>query len=53
VLSRKQGEAIQIGDDITIVIVDTTDNRTKVAIEAPKDVRIRRKDIEECGADSG
>jgi carbon storage regulator len=47
VLSRKQGESIQIGDDITIIIVDTTDNRAKVAIDAPVGVKIRRTRVEE------
>jgi carbon storage regulator len=47
VLSRKRGEAIKIGDDITIIIVDTTDNRAKVAIEAPSGVKIQRTSIQE------
>ena len=47
VVSRKRGEAIKIGDEITIIIVDTTDNRAKEAIEAPAGVKILKSKIEE------
>ena len=42
-----EGEAIQICDDFTIIIVDTTNNRAKMAIWAPNAVKILRTGIEE------
>lgn len=45
VLSRKVGERIQIGDDITLVISKVAGNRVTVGIEAPSDVRIVRGEL--------
>ena len=45
VLTRKSGEAIQIGDDITIKVSDISGNRVKLAIDAPKIMRILRAEI--------
>ncbi len=48
ILTRKYGESIIIGDDITITVLDN--NRQKgqeisIAIEAPADVKILRSEI--------
>jgi carbon storage regulator len=45
VLSRKEGEKIQIGDDIVLTITQMKGNRVTVGIEAPKDIAIRRNEI--------
>ena len=46
VLSRKEGEEIVLVDQgITIRIDDIKGNRVQVAIEAPKDVRVLRREI--------
>jgi len=48
VLSRKEGEEIVLVDQgITIRIDDIKGNRVQVAIEAPKDVRVLRREIME------
>lgn len=44
-LSRKQGERIQIGENITVVISRVVGNRVTVGIEAPNDVRILRDEL--------
>lgn len=46
VLSRKVGERLVIGDNVTIIISRIAGNRVTIAIEAPDDVRIRRGEIE-------
>lgn len=46
VLSRKVGERIQIGDNITVVINRIAGNRVTIGIEAPHDLRIVRKELE-------
>lgn len=43
VLSRKESERIRIGDGIVLEIRRIAGNRVSVAIEAPKDVPIRRE----------
>ena len=45
VLTRRLGEAITIGDDIKIVIVDISGNQVKLGIDAPKDVEIYREEL--------
>ena len=45
VLSRKAGEAIQIGDDITLTIVSVKGKRVRIGIEAPADCRIARDEV--------
>jgi carbon storage regulator len=45
VLTRKKDETIIIGDDIEIFIVDVGDDRVKIGINAPKHVRIMRKEL--------
>ena len=45
VLSRKEGEKIQIGDDIVLTITKMKGNRVSIGIEAPGDVTIRRNEI--------
>ena len=45
VLSRKEGERLVIGDDITIVVSKVNGNRVSIGIEAPRDVRIVRDEL--------
>lgn len=45
ILTRKPGERIHIGDDITITIVDRDRNKIRVGIEAPRGVGIWREEI--------
>lgn len=45
VLSRKTGEAIQIGDDIEITVVSIKGDQIKLGINAPKNIEIHRKEI--------
>ena len=45
VLSRKIGQQIMIGQDITIKIVDVQGENVRIAIEAPKEIKIYRGEI--------
>ena len=45
VLSRKVGEKIQIGKNISVVVVSLEGGRCKLGIEAPSDVRILREEL--------
>ncbi len=46
VLSRKSGEKIRIGDNITIEVRRIAGNRVALAFEAPQDVRILRGELQ-------
>ena len=45
VLSRKIGERLIIGDNITVVVSRVAGNRVTLGIEAPSDVRIIRGEL--------
>ncbi|MFM7074241.1 MAG: carbon storage regulator [Planctomycetota bacterium] len=45
VLSRKVGEKIVIGDNITITLVRMAGNRVSIGVEAPDQVRVIRGEI--------
>jgi carbon storage regulator len=45
VLSRKVGERLVIGDNITVVVNRIAGNRVTLGIEAPGDVRIVRGEL--------
>ena len=45
VLSRKIGQQIMIGQDITIKIVDVKGENVRIAIEAPKEIKNYRGEI--------
>ena len=46
VLSRKVGERIRIGEDVTILFTRVAGGRVSVGIEAPAQVRILRGELE-------
>lgn len=48
VLQRKKGESLLIGEDIQISIVDIGADAVRLAIEAPRDVKILRKELAEA-----
>ena len=45
VLSRKVGERIQVGDDVTLVVTKVNGNRVSLGIEAPPEVSVRRGEL--------
>jgi len=45
VLTRKIGESIRIGDNITVKIVELDSRQVKLGIEAPKSVSVNREEI--------
>ncbi|HUT62055.1 MAG TPA: carbon storage regulator [Phycisphaerae bacterium] len=49
VLSRKRGETVRIGQDITVTFLGVRGRVTKIGIDAPSLVRIFRGEL--CGGD--
>ena len=48
VLSRKVGERIHVGNDIVLEVRRISGNRVTLALEAPRDVRILRGELEQA-----
>lgn len=48
VLSRKRGEGIRIGPDVTLVVVEIRGNRVRLGIKAPGGVVILRDELEDA-----
>jgi carbon storage regulator len=48
VLSRKVGERIHVGDNIVLEIRRIAGNRVTLALDAPRNVRILRGELEEA-----
>ena len=47
ILTRKLGERITIGDDITITLLEIKGSQVKLGIEAPQSISIHRQEIYE------
>ncbi|NOX21370.1 MAG: carbon storage regulator CsrA [Nitrospirae bacterium] len=45
VLTRRSDEAIRLGDDIIIKIIEIKGGQVRIGIEAPKGVRIYREEL--------
>jgi carbon storage regulator CsrA len=45
ILTRKAGQAIQIANDILIVIKSVQSNRVAIGVQAPADVKILRTEL--------
>ena len=45
ILSRRPGESLTIGDEITITVVGVSGNQIRLGINAPRAVRVLREEI--------
>lgn len=45
VLSRRQSESIQIGDNITITILAIDRNQVRIGIEVPREINVVRSEL--------
>lgn len=48
ILSRKAGDAIVIGDNIRVIVLESDRGGVRLGIEAPSDVSILREEIVEA-----
>lgn len=45
VLSRRAGESIAIGDDVTITVLDVRGDVVRIGIDAPRSVAVHRTEV--------
>ena len=47
ILMRRAGEAIRIGDDITVKVVSLEGSRVRIGVNAPREVQVDREEVAE------
>ena len=47
ILTRRTGETLMIGEDVTVMVLGVKGNQVRLGINAPKHVRIDREEIRE------
>jgi len=45
ILSRKVGETLNIGDEVTVTVLGVKGNQIRIGINAPKEVAVHREEI--------
>ncbi len=45
ILTRRVGETLNIGDDVTVTVLGVKGNQVRMGINAPKDVAVHREEI--------
>ena len=47
ILTRRVGESLMIGDDVTVTVLGVKGNQVRIGVNAPKDVSVHREEIYE------
>jgi len=45
ILTRRVGETLMVGDDVTITVLGVKGNQVRIGVNAPKDVAVHREEI--------
>ena len=45
ILTRKSGESLMIGEDISVTVLGVKGNQVRIGINAPKDISVHREEI--------
>ena len=58
ILTRRVGESLMIGDNVTVTVLGIKGNQVRIGVNAPKDVSVHREEIyqriqQEGGEDIG
>jgi carbon storage regulator len=45
ILTRRVGETLMVGDDVTITVLGVKGNQVRLGVNAPRDVAVHREEI--------
>jgi carbon storage regulator len=45
ILTRRVGETLMVGDDITVTVLGVKGNQVRIGVNAPRDVAVHREEI--------
>jgi carbon storage regulator len=45
ILTRRDGETVMIGNDVTVTVLGVKGNQVRVGVNAPRDVAVHREEI--------
>ena len=45
ILTRRVGETLMIGDDVTVTVLGVKGNQIRIGVNAPKEVAVHREEI--------
>ena len=45
ILTRRVGETLMVGDDVTVTVLGVKGNHVRIGVNAPKEVAVHREEI--------
>lgn len=45
ILTRRIGETLMVGDEVTVTVLGVNGNQVRIGVNAPKDVPVHREEI--------
>ncbi len=45
ILTRRVGETLMVGDDVTVTVLGVKGNQMRIGVNAPKEVAVHREEI--------
>lgn len=45
ILTRRNGESLKIGDEVTVTVLEIKGNQVRIAIDAPREISVHREEV--------